>query len=247
VKRELQLVATRVESPEEVERCRALGFSLFQGSFFAKPNLVRQRRVGTGGTASLRTLAGVAAPDASFEDLEKAISADVGLSLKLLRYVNSAFFSLPRTVGSVKEALTLLGTATVRRWATVMALVDATADAPEELVELALQRARMCEVLGGASVHGDQADALFTVGLFSVADALLDRPMEEVLETLPFSDEIRAALLRHEGAKGVLLERVMSYERGEFPDESEGGLTLPQAYADAVPWAHEARQASPPD
>jgi EAL and modified HD-GYP domain-containing signal transduction protein len=247
LRHDLQLVATRVESAEQVERCRALGFSLFQGSFFAKPNLIRQRRVGTGGTASLRTLAGVAAPDASFEDLEKAISADVGLSLKLLRYVNSAFFSLPRTVASVHEALTLLGTATVRRWATVMALVDATAETPEELVELALQRARMCEVLGGGSPEGEQADALFTVGLFSVADALLDRPMEEVLETLPFSDEIRAALLRHEGTKGVLLERVMSYERGEFPDETGGGLTLPDAYADAVPWARDARQATAPD
>jgi EAL and modified HD-GYP domain-containing signal transduction protein len=245
-KREMKLVANRVETPEEVERCAALGFSLFQGAFFAKPNLVRQRRVGTGGIASLRTLAAVAAPDASFEDLEQAISKDVGLSLKLLRYVNSAFFSLPRTVGSVHEALTLLGMATVRRWATVMALVEATADAPEELVELALQRARMCEVLGG-NPDPEHADALFTVGLFSVADALLDAPMEEVLETLPFSDEIRAALLRHEGTPGELLERVMEYERGEFPSEvRRGGLTLTDAYSDAVPWAGEARRATTP-
>jgi len=232
-----------VETPEEVERCRALGFELFQGSFFAKPNLVRQRRVGTGGLASLRTLAEVARPEASFEDLEQAISADVGLSLKLLRYINSAFFSLPRTVGSVHEALTLLGTATVRRWATVMALVEVTAGAPEDLVELALQRAHMCEVLGGTP-EGGHADALFTVGLFSVADALLDRPMEEVLDTLPFSDEIRDALVRHEGDKGELLERVMSYERGEFPDDPGAAVSLPEAYADAVPWAREARQAT---
>jgi EAL and modified HD-GYP domain-containing signal transduction protein len=244
-KRNLKLAANRVETPEEVERCAAFGFSLFQGAFFAKPNLVRQRRVGTGGIASLRTLAEVAAPNASFEDLEQAISKDVGLSLKLLRYVNSAFFSLPRTVGSVHDALTLLGTATVRRWATVMALVEATADAPEELVELALQRARMCEVLGG-NPDPEHADALFTVGLFSVADVLLDAPMEEVLETLPFSDEIRAALLRREGTKGELLERVLEYERGEFPKGARGGLTIGDAYADAVPWAGEARRAAGP-
>ena len=243
--RNLKLVGTRVDTPEEVERCRALGFELFQGVFFAKPNLVRHRRVGTGGIQSLRTLAAVAAPESSFEDLEKAISADVGLSLKLLRYVNSAFFSLPRTVGSVHEALTLLGMATVRRWATVMALVQTTADAPEELVELALQRARMCEVLGG-SPEPDHGDALFTVGLFSVADALLDTPMEEVLETLPFSEEIQAALLRHEGAKGELLATVMSYERGEFPEGGAGGLSVADAYADAVPWAGEARRAAAP-
>jgi hypothetical protein len=69
----------------------------------------------------------------------------------------------------------------------------------------------------------------------------------EVLETLPFSDDIRDALVRHEGAKGEMLERVMSYERGEFPDDASGPLSLPEAYADAVPWAREARQATRAD
>jgi EAL and modified HD-GYP domain-containing signal transduction protein len=103
----------------------------------------------------------------------------------------------------------------------------------------------MCEVLGG-NPDPEHADALFTVGLFSVADVLLDAPMEEVLETLPFSDEIRAALLRREGTKGELLERVLEYERGEFPEGARGGLTIGDAYADAVPWAGEARRAAGP-
>jgi EAL and modified HD-GYP domain-containing signal transduction protein len=240
-RRNLQLVATGVATPEEVARCQALGFTVFQGDFFAKPNLTRQRRVGTGGVASLKSLAEVARPDATFEDLEAAISSDVGLSLKLLRYVNSAFFALPRTVESVREALTLLGTATVRRWATVMALASAS-DAPEELVELALQRARMCEVLGGNRAV-DGSDAHFTVGLFSVADALLDSPMEEVLETLPFSEEIRAALLRREGPKGELLTTVVAYEQGEFP-AADGDVSLATAYGDAVEYADGAVRAA---
>jgi c-di-GMP phosphodiesterase len=234
------LVATDVETPEEVERAKTLGFTAFQGDFFAKPDLTRRRRVGTGGVTSLKAVAAVTAPDASFEDLEAAISSDVGLSLKLLRYVNSAFFALPRTVESVREALTLLGTATVRRWATVVALVQASDDAPDELVELALQRARMCEVLGG-SRELDAADGHFTVGLFSVADALLDSPMDEVLETLPFSDEIRAALLKREGPKGELLETVVAYERGEFPADDG---SLQGAYGEAVEWAGGAASAA---
>ena len=233
LERKVRLVATDVETPAEFERAKALGFTAFQGDFFAKPDLTRRRRVGTGGVASLQAVAAVTAPDASFEELEAAISADVGLSLKLLRYVNSAFFALPRTVESVREALTLLGTATVRRWATVVALVQASDDAPDELVELALQRARMCEVLGG-SRELDAADGHFTVGLFSVADALLDSPMDEVLETLPFSDEIRAALLKREGPKGELLNTVVAYERGEFPADDG---SLQGAYGEAVEWA----------
>ena len=185
----------------------------------------------------------VTAPDATFEDLEEAIAADIGLSLKLLRYVNSAFFSLPRDVESVREALTLLGTGTVRRWAIVMALVSASDDAPEELVELALQRARMCEVLGGNRAV-DGSDAHFTVGLFSVADALLGVPMEDVLETLPFSDEIRAALLRREGPKGELLNTVVSYENAEFPAPDTGEVSLADAYGDAVEWAGGALRAA---
>ena len=229
----MQLLATDVDTPDEVARATALGFTAFQGDFFAKPDLTRRRRVGTGGVASLKAVAAVTAPDASFEDLEVAISSDVGLSLKLLRYINSAFFALPRTVESVREALTLLGTATVRRWAAVVALVSAADDAPDELVELALQRARMCEVLGGSTAL-DAADGHFTVGLFSVADALLDSPMEEVLETLPFSDEIKAALLNREGPKGELLNTVVAYERREFP--SDDG-SLQGAYGEAVEWA----------
>jgi c-di-GMP phosphodiesterase len=231
--RGLELVATDVATPEELAAARDLGFSRFQGDFFAQPDLMRRRRVGTGGLASLTTLAAVMAPDASFEELEAAISSDVGLSLKLLRYVNSAFFSLPRTVESVREALTLLGTATVRRWAIVVALAEAAEAAPDMLVELALQRARMCEVLGG-NRELDSHDGHFTVGLFSVADALLDLPMEEVLEELPFSDEIRAALIDRQGPKGELLNQVVAYERGEFPTDDG---SLQGAYGDAVQWA----------
>ncbi len=241
-RRGVELVATGVATHAELARCRQLGFTVFQGEFFAAPDPTRQRRVGTGGIASLAALAEVAKPDATFEDLEEAIATDVGLSLKLLRYVNSAFFALPRTVETVREALTLLGTATVRRWATVMALVAAT-DAPEELVELALQRARMCEVLGGNRAL-DASDGHFTVGLFSVADALLDTPMEDVLETLPFSDEIRAALLRREGPKGELLNTVVAYEQGEFPSVSDAEVSPAQAYGEAVQYAGDAVRAA---
>ena len=236
------LVATGVATVEDFERCRALGFSYFQGDFFAKPRLVRHRGVGTGGISSLRALGELSAADASFDDLERIISSDVGLSLKLLRYVNSAFFALPRNIGSVREALTLLGTRTVRRWATVMAM-SAIPDAPHELVAIALHRARMCEMLAGSALP-EERETLFTIGLFSVSDALMDAPMEDVLESLPFSDEIRAALLRREGPKGDLLTSVLAYERGEFPSAPAApGVSLAGAYRAALEWADEAHRA----
>lgn len=236
------LVATYVETPEAFERCRGFGFSYFQGEYFAKPRVVTHRGVGTGGISSLRALGELSAADASFEDLERIISSDVGLSLKLLRYVNSAFFALPRNIGSVREALTLLGTRTVRRWATVMAM-SAIPNAPHELVAIALHRARMCEMLAGSALP-EERETLFTIGLFSVADGLMGAPMEEVLESLPFSDEIRAALLRREGPKGELLTSVIAYERGEFPSAPvAAGTSISGVYRAALEWADEAGRA----
>jgi c-di-GMP phosphodiesterase len=237
------LVATGVEDHAAFDRLKAHGFTYFQGDYFAKPRLFRRRGVATAGLGSLRRLGELTSGDVSFEDLERIIGSDVGLSLKLLRYVNSAFFALPRTVGSVREALTLLGVRTVRRWATVMA-ISAIPDVPDELVALALRRARMCEMLAGSALP-EERDTLFTIGLFSVADALLEAPMAEVLDSLPFSDEIQAALLRREGPKGELLSAVTAYERGEFPElqSADAGVSLAGAYRAALEWADEAGRA----
>jgi c-di-GMP phosphodiesterase len=235
------LVATGVGDDDAFQRLQGLGFTYFEGEYFAKPRLFRRRGVATAGLSSLRRLGELTSGDVSFEDLERIIASDVGLSLKLLRYVNSAFFALPRTVSSVREALTLLGMRTVRRWATVM-VISAIPDVPDELVALGLRRARMCEMLAGSALP-EERETLFTIGLFSVADALLDAPMAEVLDTLPFTEEIQAALLRREGAKGELLSSVIAYERGEFPTydgASDPGVSLAGAYRAALEWADEA-------
>jgi c-di-GMP phosphodiesterase len=237
------LVATGVTDHAAFERCEALGFTYFQGDWFAKPRMFRRRGVATAGLGSLRALSELTSGDVSFEDLERIIGSDVGLSLKLLRYVNSAFFALPRTVGSVREALALLGVRTVRRWSTVMA-ISALPDVPDELVAQGLRRARMCEVLAGSALP-DERETLFTIGLFSVADALLDAPMAEVLDTLPFTDEIQAALLRREGPKGELLAAVIAYEHGDFATltPTDADVSLAGAYRAALEWADETSSA----
>jgi c-di-GMP phosphodiesterase len=238
------LVATEVPDHAAFERCRELGFTYFQGEYFSQPRVFKHRSVGTSGLASLRRLSELTAGDVSFEDLERIIASDVGLSLKLLRYINSAFFALPRTVGSVREALNMLGVRTVRRWATVMT-ISSMPDVPDELVGLALRRAHMCEILAGSALP-EERETLFTIGLFSVADALLSAPMDEVLKSLPFTDEIQSALLRRDGPKGELLAAVCAYERGEFPTLAAADASAPSlagAYRAALEWADEAGRA----
>jgi c-di-GMP phosphodiesterase len=233
----LVLVATHVATAEEFTRCRVLGFSHFQGEFFSRPR--GEGKASSGALASMQALGELTASDSSFEALERIVGADVGLSIGLLRHVNSAFFALPREISTVREALTLLGTRAVRRWATVVALSSA-AEAPDQLIALALLRGRMCELLSGAKDESER-ERLFTVGLFSVADALLDAPMEDVLASLPLSEEIAGAILRYEGRRGRVLATVLRYEQGHFPDgATDEPAELADAYLAALRWADDA-------
>ena len=222
------LVATEVGDHAALRALQAtLGFTYFEGEYFAQPRIFKHRGVATSGLGSLRRLAELTAGDISFEDLERIISSDVGLSLKLLRYVNSAFFALPRTV-----SLRPRGAEPPRR----------AHRAPlghgdgHQLDSGRPGRARRPRPAPRPHVRDprrqrvpEERDTLFTIGLFSVADAMLNVPMAEVLESLPFTEEIQAALLRHEGPKGDLLAAVAAYERGEFP-------TLRRRVLPAPPW-----------
>jgi c-di-GMP phosphodiesterase len=214
----LTLLAEKVETPSEWVRCRVLGFDAFQGYYFARPSGLQRSRLPTQGLASLSTMVELSATE-DFDELNRIITRDAGLSMRLLRYANSAYVSLPRRVGSVQEGLAWLGAATVRRFAMMVALASVH-DVPNELLITALVRARMCQLLSGA---GDTAagDSYFTVGLFSVADALANAPMQLVIEQLPFRYDVIDALLYGSGELGGLLGGAIAYQRGDFGAASE--------------------------
>jgi len=236
-----KLMARNVEEHEDLELCQEVGFDLLQGYFFCRPRVVAESGVvPVNKVAQLRMLSELQQTDVEFDSLQEIIGRDVGLSYNLLRFINSAFFSLPRRVDSIRDALVLLGVMNVRKWATLMALADAD-DKPRELVVTALVRARMCEQLAVAYQHRD-TDGFFTTGLFSVVDALMDTSLVELLSSLPLSREIIEALLNYEGAKGRVLRAVLAYERGAFAEVGELPPTrapLADIYAESVEWATE--------
>ncbi len=232
--RDLTLIARGVDTREDYDVCRALGFDQFQGLFFAQPALVEGR---SGPTHRLGTLSALVAPGArtGFEQLERMISQDAGLAHKLVRLSNSAFIGVRQEVSSVRQALMLLGTVAVRRWAMLLVLAGLS-DRPHHLLGLGLLRARLCELLAKAPVEPERA---FTIGLFSVVDALLDTPMDELLSDLPFDDRTAGALLAHDGPEGRLLDAVLAYENGHFEVCARAGLALAEvgrAYREAVAW-----------
>jgi EAL and modified HD-GYP domain-containing signal transduction protein len=219
------------------ERAKALGFELFAGPFYASRHRAAVRKVPIGEMGTLVSLAALQGQSATIEELEQVIDRDVGLSVKLLRYINSAYIGMRGSISSIRQAVMMLGSRGVSRWALLVALTDGPST-PRELSVVGLTRARMCELLGTG--RGDVAgDQLFTVGLLSVADALLEVPLETIVEELPLADEVSSALLRRDGPAGSILDAVVSYERGEFDAASlqSHSRGIASSYRDALVWA----------
>jgi c-di-GMP phosphodiesterase len=232
------LIAAGVDTHALLAQCRAAGFDRFQGCFLCTPDVVEGQTPPTARIADLRALAGLYG-QATFEQLEQTIARDVGLSYRLLTYLNSAYFNLARRVASVREAIVLLGVQAVRRWATLIALAG-TEDTPHELTVTALGRARLCELIGREHPDADAtSEAYFTVGLFSVVDAIARAPLAQVLASLPLTEDVRRALVEHAGPMGDALAAVLAYERGDLATAARHapGAPLGDLYLDALGWA----------
>jgi len=235
----VRLLAEKVETPEEYEYCRALGFDYFQGYFFCKPNIVKSARAPTSRMAIMQLLAKLQDPDLDFEELQTLVVRDVSLSYRILRYINSARFSIGQKIESVQQAISLLGLNTIKTWVAILAM-SSIDDKPYELILTALIRAHMCEKLSSSTSLS--AENAFTVGLFSALDAFIDKPLEDILESLPLSDALHNALLDRTGELGQMLSLVLSYERGQWNNLSTAQYdsdTLRTAYLASIRWAGE--------
>ncbi len=234
---DVTLLAEKVETYEALERCRALGFVLFQGYFLSTPRMVTNVHVSTDATVRMQLAAQLNDPEASFSDLTELIASDVTLSYRLLRYINSAYVGVRVPVVSLHEALVMLGSRRVRSWVTLLLLSDAGAGRPD-LVSTALLRAHMCRSL--AELTARDPERAFLVGLLSVSDALVDRPLADVVAELPIGPDVTGALLEREGPLGDLLGRVIAHERADFAAAAAYPLdakTTTRAYIEAVDWS----------
>lgn len=241
--RDLLLLAEKVETYEQFEFCRDAGYDLFQGFFFCRPQVVRKRKNASSRLALMRVMSKLMDPVISFREVEEIISSDVSFCYAILRTVNSSMFSLPRRVDSIHHALVLLGVQQVRTFAAVMMMASSGDGKPTSLLTTALERAKCCELLAGSG-RAEDAMRYFTVGLFSVLDAITDQPMDELLASLPLSDDVRAAILRLEGRAGLALKATICCERAAFDEMLGSGFDpdiLQSCYLRALDWAHHLR------
>ncbi len=233
------LCAINVDDINSYTLCQSHLLDLLQGQFYTLPSAKEADKILPSQQVLMELLVKLQDPHIEPDDLANTINQDVTLSYKLLRLINSAFFGLPREVSSIKHAVVMLGEKKIKTWASLLCL-SGVDDKPVELRVVAMTRARMCELL---SKHYRGAPELFfAAGLFSTLDALMDKPLSNLLDKLPLSTELSNALLHHTGIAGKALNDVLNYEKGNWiavehsPVPSE---MLSQTYLDAINWAKE--------
>ena len=210
-----RLLAEKVETVEQFEQLKALGFDYFQGYFFARPSIVRTDRVEENSAMVVRLLARLNDPDVPMQEVIDLVSRDPGLSFKVLRYVNSAGIGLRSKVESIQRAVVLMGLSRIRAWATLFAMAG-LGNRPLEILNVGLLRANLCERLCRLCRSGTPETA-YTVGLLSVMDLMLSQPLAGLMDQLPLSDQVKRAIVAHEGGYGQLLEAAVTLERNEWP------------------------------
>ena len=243
-KQKIVLLAEKVETAADVAEAEELGYTLFQGYFFKRPEIICREEIPPSKLTYVRFLRELQAPILDYDGIERIIKHDVALSVKLLKFLNSAAFGWRSRVTSLKHALVLLGEGPFRRWASLLAIIGMTDDRPHELALVSLARARFAELLcPAAKLVGRELDA-FLVGLLSALDVMVGRPLPELLAEIAVSPEIDAALLRQDTPLGRVRALALAYESANWSEVSSLAAqlripedVLPDLARQALDWA----------
>jgi c-di-GMP-related signal transduction protein len=245
----IRMLAEKVETQEEYAAAMQIGYSLFQGYFFCRPEMMQHRNLPSSKLAYLELLRASTAAEFDIEDLASKIKHEPSLTFRLLRYLNSAAFRLRSEIHSVAHALSLLGERELRKWIAVVSVGVLADGKPDELMTVPLVRGKFCELLAPLAGMAGHANDLFLMGLLSVMDAILDQPLDTILAELPVRAEIKEALQAHAGLYWQLLEMATAHERADWEKVSalalEMGMKEEQVsslYITAVDWSTDLRR-----
>lgn len=241
----LKIIAEKVETLAAYKRCKECKLDFFQGYYFAHPEILTAKVINPAQAMVLEILNKVR-NNADIAEIEKGFKRDVALSFKLLRYINSVGFGLSCEIQSIRHALSILGYQQLYRWLTLLIVTSNEGATPPALMKTAITRGRLTELLGQDMVDRSERDNLFIVGIFSLLDAMLEMPMEKVLEKLTLPENISDALLNRDGIYGPFLSLAEACESADMAriNELATSLTLEpakvnEAHLQALAWVEE--------
>lgn len=241
-----QLVFLNVPNHASFTRLSERNNALFTGAFYSQPITMRNAPITPVKVNALRLLAQLNIEDFDLGDVAKTIERDVSLSLSLLRFINTAAVGMGRRVDSIRNSVAILGQKEVRRWAMVAISLQLAEDKPGELTRLSLVRAKFAESLAGAYEIGMFAPSLFLMGLFSMLDVIMNKPMEEAAQEIRLNEQISQALVQHSGPLYEVLDMILAYERADWDavsinmirNEVDAGV-VSDAFIKALVWYKE--------
>jgi len=244
-KHPVELIAEKVETPEQFRHCQALGFDFFQGYYFAHPENLTAKIINPVYGTVVQLLEKVR-QGADAKELEALFKKDVALTFKLLRYINSAGFGLSCEVQSIRHAVSILGMQPLYRWLTLLLVTAGGAPTMPTLARTAITRGRLCELIGKICLSKGDQDNLFIVGVFSLLPAFLEMPMDQVLERIVIPDKLGDALADRSGIYGPFLALAEAVESGNSEQLESLALSLmvtpnqvSQAHLQALAWVEQ--------
>lgn len=242
----IKLLAEKIETREEYQRAVALGYDYFQGYFFSKPTMVRSRDIVSFQANLFHIMEELSRETPRFPVIAALIQGDLGLSYKLLILANSAYIGARHKIQSIFQALTFIGTRELYQWISIMLLKDIENEEMSELTKLSLVRGRLMESMARELGRADQSSEYFFTGMFSFLDVLLNRPMEELLQGLPFTDRVKQALLGQPNEPGLVLHAIAAFESADWPEldrqpvlHEMDSAKFMGLYTDAIKWARQ--------
>jgi len=244
-KHPVELIAEKVETPEQFRHCQALGFDFFQGYYFAHPENLTAKIINPVYGTVVQLLEKVR-QGADAKELEALFKKDVALTFKLLRYINSAGFGLSCEVQSIRHAVSILGMQPLYRWLTLLLVTAGGAPTMPTLARTAITRGRLCELIGKICLSKGDQDNLFIVGVFSLLPAFLEMPMDQVLERIVIPDKLGDALEDRSGIYGPFLALAEAVESGNSEQLERLASSLmvtpdqvSQAHLQALAWVEQ--------
>ncbi len=209
-----KFLAEKIDNKEQFKNCVELGFDYFQGFFLNKPDNIKGTVLTENKLQILGLLAEINKEDVSLQNLEEIILQIPKLSYRILRISNSAFYYAGHTINNLVDAIFRLGMVKIKDWTNLL-LLASNDDAPSDLLERTLIRAKMCELLAKSTNYNNPHDA-YMVGMFSTLDGMLNEPMPALLARIQLSDTFNQALLQHSGELGNFLKYSLDYEQANF-------------------------------
>ncbi len=241
----VKFLAEKVESHEQFKQALDMGFDLFQGYFFSKPEVIQTKSLAPSEMTLAELLYETSCAEMDLRKITQVFERDVNLAYKLLRYTNSAAFKRRAEISTIKQALVVLGAEELKKFLSVLFAAQVSSNKPPELMRLSLTRARFAECL--AKDHGMMQDTAmaFLAGMLSLIDGILDKDMTTIMAELPLSNDIKDAILKNDGPMADYLNLVKYYEQADWEGANKikerlglDAKKVPDAYHEAVQWAN---------